>query len=44
MYFGRARREEGFHNAGFDTGKQLSNGTENSIYVYMYRKNQNTKE
>lgn len=36
--------EEGLHNAGFDTGKQLGNGTENSIYVYMYRKNQNTKE
>lgn len=36
--------EEGLHNAGFDTGKQLGNGTENSIYVYMYRKNQSTKE
>ena len=36
--------EEGLHNAGFDAGKQLGNGTEDSIYVYMYRKSQYTKE
>ena len=24
--------------AGYDTGKQLGDGNENSIYVYLYRK------
>ncbi len=36
--------EEGLHNTGFDTGEQLGNGTEDSIYVYMYRKNNQTKQ
>lgn len=26
------------HDAGFDTGKQLGNGQENTVYVYLYRK------
>ena len=26
------------HDAGFDTGKQLSNGQEDPVYVYLYRK------
>lgn len=30
--------EQRLHEAGFDTGKQLGNGQEDSIYVYMYRK------
>lgn len=36
--------EKGLHKAGFDTGKQLGNGTKDSIYVYMCRKSQYTKE
>ena len=30
--------EELMHNEGFDTGKQLGNGKENSVYVYVYKK------
>lgn len=26
------------HDAGFDTGKQLGNGQEDTVYVYLYRK------
>lgn len=26
------------HAEGFDTGKQLGNGQEDSIYVYVYKK------
>lgn len=30
--------EKYLHDGGYDTGKQLGNGQEDSIYVYMYRK------
>jgi len=30
--------EELMHGQGYDTGNQLGNGNEKSIYVYMYKK------
>ena len=30
--------EKMMHDEGFDTGKQLGNGQEDSIYVYVYKK------
>lgn len=30
--------EQALHDAGFDTGKQLGNGQEDSVHVYMYKK------
>ena len=32
------RLEAQMHAEGFDTGKQLGNGQEDSIYVYVYKK------
>ena len=32
------------HEEGFDTGKQLGNGQEDSVYVYVYKKDKDTKE
>ena len=37
--------ELAMYDAGYDTGKQLGNGTEESIYCYLYKKIPNvTKE
>lgn len=36
--------ETKLHNAGYDTGDKLGNGSDDSIYVYMYRKHSFTKE
>lgn len=36
--------EARMHDEGFDTGEQLGHGQEDSIYVYVYKKNVNTKE
>lgn len=36
--------EDLLHNAGYDTGEQIGNGTEDSTIVYMYRKTTKTKE
>ena len=36
--------EARMHEEGFDTGEQLGHGQEDSIYVYVYKKNVNTKE
>lgn len=36
--------EARMHDEGFDTGDQLGHGQEDSIYVYVYKKNVNTKE
>lgn len=30
--------EQALHDAGFDTGEQVGNGTEDSVYIYMYKK------
>lgn len=30
--------EQALHEAGFDTGKQVGNGNEDSVFVYMYKK------
>jgi len=30
--------EQALHDAGFDTGKQVGNGEEDSVYIYMYKK------
>lgn len=30
--------EQMLHDNGFDTGEQVGNGTEKSVFVYMYRK------
>lgn len=30
--------ERKLHELGYDTGKQLGNGNENSIFVYIYKK------
>lgn len=32
------RLEAALHDEGYDTGKQLGNGDNDSIYVYIYRK------
>ena len=32
------RLESEMHNAGYDTGKQLGNGNEDSVYWYVYKK------
>lgn len=34
--------EAKLHDMGFDTGKQLGNGGDDSVFVYIYRKNNNT--
>lgn len=37
--------ERAMHDEGYDTGKQLGNGTDESIYCYLYKKVPNvTKE
>ena len=37
--FETARKlESQMHNEGFDTGKQLGNGNEDSVYCYLYKK------
>ena len=38
------RLEARMHDEGFDTGDQLGHGQEDSRYVYVYKKNVNTKE
>lgn len=30
--------ESRMHDAGYDTGKQLGNGTEDTVYCYLYKK------
>ncbi len=43
--FAAAKRLEArMHEEGFDTGKQLGHGQEDSLYVYVYKKNADTKE
>ena len=37
--FDKAKKlEKMMHDEGFDTGKQLGNGKEDSVYVYVYKK------
>lgn len=36
--------EAALHDEGYDTGDQVGNGSDDSIYVYMYRKHSFTKE
>lgn len=37
--FDNAKKLEAkMHDEGFDTGKQIGNGQEDSIYVYVYKK------
>ena len=36
--------EARMHEEGFDTGEQLGHGQEDSVYVYIYKKNVGTKE
>ena len=38
------RLEARMHDEGFDTGEQLGHGQADSLYVYIYKKNVNTKE
>ena len=38
------RLEARMHEQGFDTGDQLGNGQEDSVYVYVYKKGKNTVE
>lgn len=35
---GAKKLEQALYDAGFDTGSQVGNGTENSVYIYMYKK------
>lgn len=30
--------EQALHDEGFDTGEQIGNGQEDSVYVYIYKK------
>ncbi len=42
--FGVAQEvEQELHELGYDTGEQLGNGAEDSVYVYMYKMRPNTK-
>lgn len=34
--------ETKLHDMGFDTGKQLGNGSDDSVFVYIYRKDNNS--
>lgn len=36
--------EQRMHNEGYDTGDQLGNGNQTSIYCYMYKKTPNTRQ
>lgn len=36
--------EAALHDEGYDTGDKVGNGTDESIYVYIYRKTQTTVE
>lgn len=38
------RLEARMHDEGFDTGAQLGNGQDDSVFVYVYKKNKNTEE
>lgn len=38
------RLEARMNEEGFDTGDQLGNGREDSVYVYVYKKNKDTEE
>lgn len=43
--FDRAKELEALlHDAGYDTGEKLGNGTDDSTIVYMYRKGRDTIE